>query len=149
MYNCNCFKTVLTEDIKAATELNLLIPNMTLHHGQRVRIVFAQTPPAIVDGPLKVVVNVNGIEAFVLQDRMCGAHGAISFLYTDNLARTCDGAIKSRQFIDLIFSADTSTFKYVGPCSCLRRSNIAFPPFAPATSIVKKEAKSSVKKETV
>ncbi len=146
MYNCNCFKKVLTEDIKVASELNLLIPDMTLHHGQRIRIVFAQTPPAIVDGPLKVVVNVNGSEVFVLQDRMCGASGAISFLYTDHLARNCDGEIKSRQFIDLIFSSDTSAFKYVGPCNFLRRSNMAFLPVTPVATL-KREAKPIVKKE--
>lgn len=126
MYSCNhIVKTTAIET--AGTTLELVIPNMQLRHGQHIRICFAQTPPIISSPPYKVEVAVNGDKITIVQDRMIGGNGAISFLYSDQLLRDCAGNIKSRQFIDLIYAADTETFIYVGPCRCLPRANIEFP----------------------
>ncbi len=133
MYNCNCFKTVRTTAIEAGNDtLTLTIPDMELRHGQHIRVCFAQTPPVISTAPAKVNVSVNAENIPVTQTRMEGACGALSLLYSDQL-QSCCGHIKARQYLDLVFSADTKTFNYCGPCRCLPRANVAFPRFpAPA-----------------
>ena len=127
--NCNCNRIVKTTSIEEVGDIvELIIPDMELHHGQHVRICFAQTPPAITTpGPLKVDVVVNGVKVPVIQSRMNGAYGAVSFLYTDQLQQCCNGTIKARQYIDVIYSSDTISFNYVGPCHCLPRANVEFP----------------------
>lgn len=147
----NCMKVVKTTAIEASTDiLTLTIPDMELRHGQHLRICFAQTPPMISTAPAKVDVSVNGEKLPVAQTRMDGAYGAISNLYSDQLQTCCNGEIKARQYLDLVFSSDTKTFNYVGPCRCLPRANIEFPRFpapapAPVRSVAKAE-KEGVKK---
>lgn len=127
--NCNCNRVVKTISIDDLSDIiELVIPDMELRHGQFIRIVFAQTPPVVTTpAPAKVDVFVNGVKIPVVQSRMNGAYGALSFLYTDQLARNCDNTIRARQFIDVIYSADTVSFNYVGPCRCLPRANVEFP----------------------
>lgn len=123
----NCIKTVKTTEIAIVGDsLVLTIPDMELRHGQCVRICFAQTPPVIEKVPLTVVVKVDGTELFVAQNRMDGAYGALSHLYSGQLQNCC-GKIKARQYIDLIYGSDTESFMYVGPCRCLPRANVVFP----------------------
>ena len=123
----NCFKTVLTNDIRPNGEyLSLIIPDMELRHGQHIRICFAQTPPAPEKEPMKMSVIVSSENVPIVQSRMDGACGALSFLYTDQL-QSCCGKIKARQYVDLVYSSDTLTFNYVGPCRCLPRANVVFP----------------------
>lgn len=124
---CDCVKTVKTTNIEISGDsLMLTIPDMELRHGQHVRICFAQIPPVIPKVPLTVIVYVNSAGTFVAQTRMDGAYGALSHLYTDQL-QSCCGKIKARQYIDLVYGADTESFMYVGPCRCLPRANVAFP----------------------
>ncbi len=124
---CNCNKIVKTTAIEASSDiLTLTIPDMELRHGQHIRICFAQVPPVISTTPVKVAISVNGDKFNVLQSRMNGAYGAVSFLYNDQLQQCC-GKIKARQYIDLVFSSDTESFNYWGPCRCLPRANVAFP----------------------
>lgn len=123
----NCFKTVLTTDIAPNGEyLSLTIPDMELRHGQHIRICFAQIPPVSGEEPLKMSVITNAQNFPIIQTRMDGACGAVSFLYSDQL-QSCNGKIKARQYVDLVYSADTLAFGYVGPCRCLPRANVAFP----------------------
>lgn len=124
MNKCNCVKTTA---IEASTDiLTLTIPNMQLRHGQHIRLCFAQTPPEISTAPAKVDISVNGEKIPAVQTRMDGAFGAVSFLYSDQL-QSCCGQIKARQYLDLIFSADTKSFNYCGPCRGLPRANVEFP----------------------
>lgn len=123
----NCVTTVKTTDIAIVGDsIALAIPDMELRHGQHIRICFAQIPPVIPTVPLTVAVVVNGDGVFVFQNRMSCAFGALSHLYSDQL-QSCCGKIKARQYIDLIYSSDTESFMYCGPCRCLPRANINFP----------------------
>ncbi len=123
----NCIKTVRTTSIESSVDiLTLTIPDMELRHGQHIRVCFAQNPPDNITIPIKVVVSVNGEKINVLQNRMQDAYGALSFLYSDQL-QSCYGKIKARQYIDLIYGADTVSFMYCAPCRCLPRANVQFP----------------------
>ncbi len=137
----DCKKTVLTTAIEASSDiLTLTIPDMELRHGQHIRVCFAQNPP-VVTNPIKVVISVGGNKFDVIHDRMVGAFCAVSYLYSDQLQNCC-GKIKARQYIDIVYSADTETFNYVGPCRCLPRANVVFPRIPAAVVTARgKEAK--------
>lgn len=123
------YKVVKTTAIEAnGNVLKLTIPDMVLHHGQHIRVCFAQIPPVITDGPLKVKVEVNGDVVKILHNRAQGAFGTFTKLYSDQLQQAY-GRVKARQYIDLIYSSDTNSFAYCGPCRVLMRSNMNFPIF--------------------